>query len=102
MAIILTKKVETESGIQLTDVYINVSEIYINKTNNSIQIVPVAYANKKARNENKKPIVITDIGMLQSQISEDLDPNTDKPNTLAYKILNSKIKELRLTSKDDI
>ena len=40
--------------------------------------------------------------MLQSQISEDLDPNTDKPNTLAYKILNSKIKELRLTSKDDI
>lgn len=102
MAIILTKKVETESGIELTDVYINVSEIYINKTNGSIQIHAVAYANKKARNENKQPVLIKGIDLLQADISEDLDPNTDKPNTLAYKILNSKIKELKLTSKDDM
>lgn len=102
MAVILTKKAETTTGIELSDVYINITEIYINKTNSTIQIAAQAFANKKARTDNKEPIKINNIGLIESSISSELDINTDKVNVIAYKILKARLKDLNFNSKDDI
>jgi hypothetical protein len=62
MGLILNVPVTTASGFEVTSgAYLNISEYYINKSSNEIQLAVSVFKDKASREEGKKDFQITEI-----------------------------------------